>query len=282
MFDLHLHSEWSDGRHSIPQVIGFCKQFGIRTVSITDHDTLSHIPCLLEQAAMCDDITAVPGIELTLRYGDIDVHTLGYGINWQDSDLANEVVRLQTQRKSRFGWILGTLRSEGYTIEPGKFREYRDGDDHIVRSIFSQPNNAAALKENGVRSPGEFVNRYLCPGGIAYAPRSLMQFGLGTRLVREAGGVAIVAHPVRTFRGSSKDLLFYHLTSLLELGANGVETGYSTHSLQDTLDLHQFAEAHRILETAGSDFHELDDGSAAAQPGSFELFGLMLNLPDFS
>src|SRR6187551_2063145 len=98
--DLHLHTTHSDGSYSTREVMTFAKQAGVTALSITDHDIVEGVPEAFAIGAELG-IEAIPGVEISSRQGDSELHILGYFLNWTDPVLAQRLARLRDSRHTR-------------------------------------------------------------------------------------------------------------------------------------------------------------------------------------
>jgi predicted metal-dependent phosphoesterase TrpH len=127
------------------------------------------------------------------------------------------------------------------------------GRPHIAAAVLADVNNSVRLEREGIDDVGGVIERYLVPGAGGYVPRSRPTVGEAVELVHAAGGVAVWAHPFWDL-ASVEDAL-RTLGEFVELGIDGVEAFYSTHTEEQTIALAEAAEARGLLTTGSSDFH---------------------------
>lgn len=245
--DLHLHTTHSDGSFSTREVMNFAKQAGVTALAITDHDIVEGIP---EATAIGTElgIEVIPGVEISSRLGESELHILGYFLNWTDPALAQRLVTLRESRHTRNPKIVQRLNELGIDITYEEVRKLAGtesvGRPHIARLL---------MEKHVVTSAKEAFDRYLANGRPAFVDRELPEPAEGVRWIREAGGVPVLAHP--TWVRTSADGLRALLRQLKEVGLGGIEVHYSTHNPSQTAEYLDLAKQCDLLVTGGSDFH---------------------------
>ncbi len=245
--DLHLHTTHSDGSFSAAEVVRLAHQAKVTTLAITDHDTVSGIPEAIATGAELG-VDIIPGVEISSRVGDNELHILGYFLNWQDQELSQRLATLRESRHSRNPQIIERLRSLGLdvTYEEVRALAWTDavGRPHIARLL---------MEKHYVISAKDAFDRYLANGRPAYVARELPPPADAIAWIRAAGGVAVLAHP--TWATSAGEELEPLLTTLKAEGLGGIEVHYSTHTKRQTTKYLGLAKKLDLLITGGSDFH---------------------------
>ncbi len=251
--DLHSHTNESDGSLTPEELISLAASTGLAALAITDHDTLSGYEKarpFARQAAL----DLVCGIELNTRMSAAalrssrSVHLLAYFVSGQPANsfltwLENE----RTERRSRNQRLARKLRSDGIdiTVEEVEARG---------RSLAGRPHFARILVEKGyARNSEEAFRRYLGEEAPSFVPRESKTAEEAIDIVRSAGGVPVVAHPIRLGlpRAQERELLMrYRRAGLL-----GLEIYHSEHPPELQAYYHQLAAELDLLPTGGSDFH---------------------------
>lgn len=245
--DLHLHTTHSDGSFSTQEVMAFAKQAGVTALAITDHDIIEAIP---EATAIGTElgIEVVPGVEISSRLGESELHILGYFLHWTDPLLNQRLATLRDSRHDRNPKIIRRLNELGIDITYEEVRNLAGtesvGRPHIARVL---------MDKQVVTSAKEAFDRYLANGRPAFVDRELPEPAEAVRWIREAGGVPVLAHPtwVRTSAEGLRSLLH----QLKESGLGGIEVHYSTHTPSQTTEYLDLARQCDLLVTGGSDFH---------------------------
>ncbi len=245
--DLHLHTTHSDGSFSTREVMAFAKQAGLTALAITDHDIVEGIP---EATAIGKElgIEVIPGVEISSRLGESELHILGYFLNWTDPLLAQRLSTLRDSRHLRNPKIVQRLNELGIPITYEDVRALAGtesvGRPHIARLL---------MDKKFVTSAKEAFDRYLANGRPAFVDRELPEPAEAVRWIREAGGVPVLAHP--TWVRTSADGLRGLVRELKAAGLGGIEVHYSTHTPSQTTEYLDLAKQCDLLVTGGSDFH---------------------------
>ncbi|MCZ8520216.1 MULTISPECIES: PHP domain-containing protein [Paenibacillus] len=245
--DLHTHTIASDGTRPPADNVRLALEAGLSAVAITDHDTVGG----LEEAVAAGrtyGIVVVPGVEISTVSAGEDIHVLGYWIDYTDARFLERLESLREVRGRRNEMIIGRLRELGLEITMDDVLESlrtlkRDGD------TVGRPHIADALVRKGyVASMAEAFDRYLAKGAAAYANPPRISPQEAVRWILEAGGAPVLAHPGLY----SQDGL---IAELAAEGLVGLEVYHSDHTPHQEAHYAELARTHRLLATAGSDYH---------------------------
>ncbi|HEX3203912.1 MAG TPA: PHP domain-containing protein [Nitrospiraceae bacterium] len=244
--DLHLHTTFSDGSLPPADVVRLAQNAHVSALAITDHDTVDGIPEALT-AGLERGIEIVPGIEISSRWRGIEVHILGYFIDWTDAALLGRLVGYRDSRHTRNPLIVEKLNELGIAITYEEVRALAGpasvGRPHIARVL---------MNKKYVTSAKEAFDRYLAEGAAAYVPRDLPDPAEAIGVIRAAGGVPVLAHPSWLDRSEGIVPLCKELKIA---GLAGIEVHYSTHRPEQTSHYLNLAKQLDLLVTGGSDFH---------------------------
>ena len=253
--DLHMHSAASDGTDPPQALPQLAQQAGLRAFALTDHDTTAGlVVCATAAKKLCIDF--LPGIELSAN-PQIDanesprgtLHILGYGIRHDHAQLAKIQQWLLEAREHRNPSIVKKLNELGVTIKYAEVVEMAAGE------IVGRPHIAQVLLKKGyVKSVHEAFSRYIGEGKAAYARKDRLSAKEAIDAIHQAGGVAILAHPIQLHRSNNHDLKHF-VSKLWALGLDGIETRHSDHTPRDTEHFQQLATRFNLLATGGSDYH---------------------------
>lgn len=246
--DLHVHSTCSDGTFTPAELIEHALKRNLAAIALTDHDTADGIP---EAAAAAEKagIELVPGIEFSTDYHGRDIHILGLSIHPEQEDFSRHLKAFRDSRDARNEEMALRLQKlEGIPICMDALRAAY-GDAVLTRAHFGR-----WLFENGyVRSIKEAFERYIGDDCSCFVPRKRTDPGDAIRLILNAGGIPILAHP-----------LLYHLTEpqleslileLKEAGLQGIEAIYSSNTGMDESNMRRLARRMDLKISGGSDFH---------------------------
>jgi len=249
MIDLHTHSNASDGELSPSGLIEHGKKTGLKALALTDHDTVGGIAEAKTMAAELG-LDFIAGVEIEIDFDPGEFHLLGLGIDENNPDLLTALAELAGARSFRNRRIAALFGQEGISIDLDEIGAMA-GTQRIGR-----PHMAEALLRKGlVRSRQEAFDKYLGKGKPFYLPKDCLGLDEALRLIRAAGGLAVVAHPYSLFVGKPK------LAALMDewksLGIAGIEAFHPAAKLGQCRILERMARQRGFLVTAGSDFHSL-------------------------
>jgi len=244
MIDLHSHTTESDGTFSPAQLVEEAGRVGVRILGITDHDTFSGYDQALPLARKAG-LELVCGIELSTKLHGHSVHLLGYFLSANGlRDFRTWIGDLQASRRDRNVRLIARLRELGLDITLEEVEERGGG-------MTGRPHFAQVLIEKGyVKSMQQAFDDYLDESAKGYVTRREPQFAEAVQHIREAGGIASLAHPIRL-----REDVAALTPSLRESGLNAIEAYHSDHSPEQTALYLHLAVQHGLLVTGGSDFH---------------------------
>ncbi len=246
--DLHTHSRASDGTQSPEELVRAATAAGLDVVAITDHDTADGWD---EAAATARDtgIALVRGMEISTRHDGRGVHLLSYLPDPGHPALVAELDRILDGRSSRLPAMLARLRELGVDIVAEDVRRVA-GDTAST----GRPHVADALVELGVVADRtEAFRRYLSPGRPAYANRYAAPLEAMLRIVAEAGGVSVIAHPWGRHGREEPDEAT--LAELVGAGLSGLEVDHQDHDRRTRERLRSIARNLDLVATGSSDHH---------------------------
>lgn len=261
MIDLHLHTTASDGRCSPEELVALAFDAGIRTMSVTDHDTMAAVPRAAAAAGTCG-ITFIPGIEITSVHAGKDVHVLAYFISELSDELRQLLAEQRTNRTARAQTIADRLAAAGAPIDVDALMA---AGAALGGKSLARPQIAQALIAAGhVATIAEAFDRFLAEDGPAYVPHTGASPVEVVRMIGRAGGAASLAHPGYT----RKDEL---IPELVAAGLTAIEAYHSSHDEAATSRYVEMARHYGVAISGGSDFHGIGTRRA-------EFFGVT-NLP---
>ena len=241
--DFHLHSNASDGSDPPRRVIERARTAGLAAVALTDHDTVAGLAEAREESARLG-IEFVDGVELSSAHEERLVHILGHFVRPDAPALAAQIDFYHGDRYGRMGRILGRLREIGVAIDAGDFLRIYGGAPSIGRGQLG-----VYLVEKGlVASREEAFQDLIGEGGPAYVSLQLITPFEAIRIIREAGGVATLAHPAL----SGVDEL---IPALADAGLAGIEVEHPSQDDSARARYRELASRLGLLCMGGSDCH---------------------------
>jgi len=260
VIDLHLHTTASDGRCDPPTLVRLAWQAGLRTIAVTDHDTMAGVPDAT-RAGRHFNIRVVAGIEITAVLDDGDVHVLGYFLETDNRELTAFLEAQRAKRVERARAMARPLAELGKPIAL----------DALLRPLATRPDwsvgrpaIAQALVTAGhVSTPGAAFQQLIGEGCPAWMPRKGAAPGDVIRTIARAGGVASLAHPGLIGRDA-----------VIEGWAGGglpaIEVHHSEHTAADAARYLALARRFGLSITGGSDYHG-DDRNGRSSLGTVSL-----------
>lgn len=250
LIDLHIHSTFSDGVLKPSEVIDLAVAHGLKAISITDHDTAAGTDEAKTRGGE-KGIEVITGIEISSWQGDTSMHILGYRFNHEGKQFNRRLKLLQDGRENRNARIIENLNRLGISVDLHELLHYSEygqtGRPHIAR----------LLVDKGVTNTIDLAFKYyLARGAPAYAERYRFSAREAIAMIREAGGIAVLAHPASL--DPSLRSIPQLLKELCKVGLEGVEVYYPSHSPKAEKALLKMAKESDLIITGGSDFHDME------------------------
>lgn len=252
MIDLHVHTIYSDGEHHPTKILEFCKQRGISTVAITDHNSMEGA----RQAILknpYDDLQVISGIELSAIYDvkDANLHILGYNIDLENSELNQVTEAIMRDNVMRLDSLVNLLKKHYNLL-------FKDEDlQRVYSSIgnIGRPDIAKLCVDYGYTSTvQEAFARYLNPVHDQIVKRRVRLTDKECiEYILNAGGVPCLAHPIELKK--DMDDLRRYIYTLKSYGLEAVEVYQSKHSESYSRQLLSITNELELLYSVGSDYH---------------------------
>ncbi|MGW1840506.1 PHP domain-containing protein [Streptomyces sp. BBFR2] len=245
--DLHTHSTASDGTDTPAELVAGAAARGLDVVALTDHDTVAGHAAA--RAALPAGLTLVTGAELSCRIDGTGLHMLAYLFDPDEPAFARERELLRDDRVPRARGMVAKLRELGVPITWERVAAIA-GDGAVGR-----PHVATAMVELGVvpTVSDAFTAQWLANDGRAYVDKHELDPFAALRLIKEAGGVAVVAHPAAVKRGAC--VPEGALAELAAAGLDGIEVDHMDHDAPTRARLRGLAAELGLLTTGSSDYH---------------------------
>ncbi len=246
--DLHVHSSASDGSFTPEEVVELAKNAGLAQFALTDHDTVGGLEQALHHAKQIGGIEVIPGTELSCYYGKREIHIVGLFVNHQDEHFLSELQKLKDAREARNERMVQNFVDAGIQLT---IKELKHGNPN---SVITRAHFARVLVEKGYcKDKNEAFEKYLGIGCPFYLPKPKVTPEHVLKLITDAGGTAILAHPYsyKLSKSEVETLLDY----LIPLGLSGMECYYSTYDNGQIQELRSMALSKNLLVSGGSDFH---------------------------
>jgi hypothetical protein len=261
-----MHSIYSnDGEYTPAELVKMCHQAGVGIMAISDHNCAKANDDAKKEAEHLN-IRYIPAIELDCIYNDVDLHLLGYNINYKSPDFETIESNIQKQGRDMSIEHLRLTRQLGFNVtedelneisQKGYWKEIWTGE-MFAEILLAKPEYLAneilrPYRKGGVRSDNPLVNfywDYYSQGKPCYAKMSFPDLKDAISIVKDNGGKAVLAHP-----GNNLKNRFDLFEKIVKLGIDGVEAFCSYHDRSTAQYFCQEAQKHKLFVTCGSDFH---------------------------
>ncbi|MBI1939037.1 MAG: PHP domain-containing protein [Ignavibacteriales bacterium] len=239
--DLHMHTAHSDGAYPPIELVKRSKEAGLSTISITDHDSVNGINEAIIYGKEIG-VEVIPGVEISTDLEDKEIHLLAYFIDIENEELRKYLIFFRDERFHRAKRIVQKLRKLGLHITL---------DDVLAQaqnSSIGRPHVAYALVDLGIISNYyEAFDKFIGDNGPAYERKIHVSPQSALKLINDAGGLSIIAHP-----GYMKESI---LINLIKAGVDGIEVIHPSHNENQIKFYKGIVNQYCLLATGGSDFH---------------------------
>ncbi len=254
--DLHLHTLASDGRLTPTELVQLVAKQGLKTISVTDHDSTEGLAEAYEAAKEFPDLRIIPGIEMSADIPGDEVHVLGYFLDYHDEEFQATLGEFRMGRVGRAQVMVEKLEALGKPVEWERVLHFA-GDGSVGR-----PHIALAMVEAGYfKEPKEAFDEYLGNDGLAYFDRPKLNPIESVEMIQRVGGVPVLAHP--TFMNDMEA----GIANLKKVGLKGMEVYYAQYDDDTVRHLARLAREYDLIPCGGSDYHGLGN-SGEPLPGT--------------
>jgi predicted metal-dependent phosphoesterase TrpH len=249
--DLHLHTTASDGVMTPSEIVRYAKSKGLQAIAITDHDTIEGLEEGLSEGRKIG-FEVIPGIEISAEHSPGSMHLLGFFIDIHHALLNEKLGYLQKARAERNPKIVEKLNRLGIEVTYEEVLKASGGGQ------VGRPHIAQVLFEKGyVRSFQEAFERFLGKGAQAYVEKFRFSPKESIHFIREAKGIAVLAHP-NTLKMNGYSELENLVLQLIKEGLKGIEVYYPEHNVLEVAKYKALSERHGLLMTGGTDYHGIE------------------------
>lgn len=246
--DLHIHSNYSDGSDSIPDLVENIKQAGICKFSLTDHDTnegcfeiVKHLP---------NNMEFIWGIELTCKIRDIKCHILGYNYDPTNKELQNLIELGKRLRRNKLEARIEYLKKIWNIELTENELNWLYSRKSVVKTHLANILVQRGLAENNLSAMAKYLDGCKTNNTRFDGEQSI-------QVIKNAGGTSVWAHPLggEGEKHLSKEEFIPKLNIMIEAGIQGLECAYSRYSKKEIEFLTNCANLHNLIITGGSDYH---------------------------
>jgi predicted metal-dependent phosphoesterase TrpH len=257
-FDLHNHSTRSDGLLSPTQLIELAARTGVDAIALTDHDTTDGLAEAASAASRLG-VTLVPGVEISVSWGETTLHVVGLQIDPASPVMVAGLESIRVGRTERAHRIAQKLEALGIADTFEGAYALAENKTMLGRTHF-----ARHLAESGrVKSIQAAFDKYLAKGKAAYVAHRWAELTDAVRWIRESGGVAVLAHPGRyDLKPMFRDEM---LKDFRAAGGEAIEVVTGSHRPEQYAMWQRMAEEFGFLASRGADYH--GPGESTVEPG---------------
>lgn len=248
VIDIHTHTSYSDGTDTPAQLINKALAAGISIIGLTDHDSISGWQEATD--ALRTGISLVPGAEISCQTSDgISVHILGLLFDSKNSELMSTLEKTRENRHGRMKKIIARINDAGIDITMSDvLAQLSDG------ATLGRPHLADALVKKGIfASRDEAFTQMLHNNSKYYVSHYSPTPEVAIKLIKAAGGVSVIAHPMASHRGRTISLDTFG--SIIQAGLDGIEVDHRDHSPDEKSQLIKLANESNLVMTGASDYH---------------------------
>lgn len=244
-YDIHTHSVYSDGTTQVNEIARLAAMSGLPGFALTDHDTVAGWEQARKAAAQYG-LDFLPGVELDTKFGQVDMHLLGYGFDPEQGGMQTKLDQLQQARASRIEQMVVNLAAD-YEISLTQLQQR-------VLGTVGRPHIADELMRLGVvPDRATAFATILHKDSKYYVAKQSFHTLEAVRLIVAAGGVPVLAHPAAI---RHKHLLTAEqLAQLVAAGLQGIELRHPENCPAKLAEIMRFVPDFDLLITGSSDFH---------------------------
>jgi len=259
MIDLHTHSSASDGDLSPSMLMDKAARLGIKIIALTDHDTIAGLE-EAQNAALKLNIHFIPGVELEIESRhhtpaiNGEFHLLGLGISGFSDEFHDALTFLAGARDRRNLEMVRKMNAAGIEVEYDEIKSFAGGFEGFRDGMVGRPHFGAFLiSRKIVKNQEQAFRQWLGKGRRFYVPREGLEFEKAARLIHQAGGKAVLAHPMSLYVSWGR--LPALMASLKKQGLDGLEAWHPTATVAACKRLEELGRSLGLWVTAGSDYH---------------------------
>lgn len=247
MIDLHTHSTASDGSCTPERLVELARELGLTALALTDHDTLAGVE-RARRSAEGTGLLLIAGVEIEIEIQTGEFHLLGLALGAHREGLEAGLSRVQSGRRGRNGRMVEKFQRAGISLTMEELSEVA-GEDIVSRAHFAR----LLVRKKVVSSIDAAFKRYIGKGMEFYEPRECLGLREATSLIKAAGGVAVIAHPISLrLRGPA---LRAYLVACMDQGVSGLEAWHPNQPLKECRRFERLGRSLGMIITGGSDFH---------------------------
>lgn len=249
--DLHCHSRASDGALTPAALVAHAARAGIQHMALTDHDTVDGL-AEAREAARAAGVGFINGVEFSVEWQKRTLHIVGLGIDPSAASMQSTLGTIQASRAVRAQVMAARVEKVGVSNAFQRAQDLAEGGQ-VTRTHFAR----LLVDDKRAKDLKQAFKRFLGAGKPAYVRGEWLELDTAVQAIRDAGGVAVLAHPLRyKFTAAWRERMFQAF-----VGAGGEALEVSAGSSQQPADIAEMTQAAQrfgLLGSVASDFHGLD------------------------
>lgn len=247
LFDLHCHSTVSDGLLSPKDLVAYAAKQGVKVLALTDHDDLAGL-AEAREAANQHGIQFVNGVEISVTWKKRTLHIVGLKVDPNNAALKSAFEAVRIGRDTRAREMSADLTRVGI------HGAYEGAKALAGNSIITRTHFARFLVENGHAKDNKSVfKKYLVKGKPGFKEHEWMSLEQAVKLIKDSGGIPVIAHPGRYDLGTINMLLLMH--QFKTLGGVAIEVVTGSHNPPQYQQFAKIAHRFGLKSSLGSDYH---------------------------
>jgi len=247
MIDLHAHSTVSDGLLTPTELVQHAANSGVRVLALTDHDDIRGL-AEARQAAAKHNIHLINGVEISVSWKKRTLHIVGLNINPDDDVLKSALADVRAGRVERAHKMSQGLEKAGI------YGAFEAASEYAEDSILTRMHFARFLVEkNHAKDTKSVFKKFLVKGKPGYVEHEWMSLEFAVSLIKNSGGVAVLAHPGRYDIKRTSMLLL--LEEFRALGGEAIEVVTGSHTPAQYVEYAKYAQLFGLKASQGSDYH---------------------------
>jgi len=271
MIDLHLHSNYSDGKLSIKELVEKVSEFNVQYCSLTDHDSIGGV---VEMEKIMNDklIKFINGIEFSVLYKQQEIHILAYDFDMKKMGTVleerNQIIK--NQRVEELSMAINLFRKKGFVVSKNlQLKAEKTVGLLIALDVYGNKDNQELIKKQHgyLLNEEEFYNEYQAPGQSCYVPRGGIDLDWLLEKIKSIECDKILAHPFVSVSFLVKPLTKKDIDYLINQGLDGIEVYHDRNTNEQIDFLKQYVIEKKLLFTGGSDSHGRTGNTAIGHYG---------------
>lgn len=247
MLDFHCHSNYSDGAHSLDELMDMAIVNNLAVIALTDHDCLEGIEPFI-QLGQQRQVKVISGVELSVNWKKKDIHIVGLNFDYKHAEITKAISYQSEQRIIRAKAMCEAL---SFLKIPDL---YQQALDLTTTGYITRPHIAQVLINSGIcKSMDQAFDYYLKRGKPGYVHTAWLSLQQAVAAIVDSGGIAVIAHPLKYQLSATK--LNQLIEAFIACGGKAIEVVSGRMPANQINQMAQKCNHYRLYASSGSDFH---------------------------